>query len=110
MVGRVVVPPTDHEQGSPAATADVLFLVDTGAATTMLSPVDYEDTLGLSIPNAPVSQPSEGVGGIVETRSISEYLFLQHEDGAWSGFPLDYSIPETPTGQPPLPTSLLGRD
>ncbi len=87
---------------------DVTLLVDTGADYTVLAPLDavrLSSRLGIDVAALPQGNPSAGVGGWVETRTIDAVLTL----GSFS-MSLTITILEAPTGPlAPIP-SLLGRD
>lgn len=110
VVGRVFVE-TVTPQGAPyLATADIPFLVDTGADVTMIKPDDYETRLGLRTSAAPLGMPSVGLGGSVAVHEIAGILFLLDNGSRWVPVPLTFHIPEPLPGSPVLPFSLLGRD
>lgn len=62
---------------------EVIFLIDTGADTTVLAP---RDALKLQLDVAPLAPgpASSGIGGIVETRTVEATILLNH---------LSYTIP-----------------
>ncbi len=87
---------------------EVVLLVDTGADYTVLAPLDamrLSSRLGIDLAALPQGNPSAGVGGLVETRTIDAVLTLDSFSTS-----LTLTILEAPTGPPaPIP-SLLGRD
>lgn len=97
--------------GNPVAySAQLHFLVDTGADCTVLSQDDCALRLGVPVHALPITGATSGVGGIVPTRSASGDITLTHEDGRLSVFPVSFAV-LTPSGTgDELPSSLLGRD
>lgn len=85
---------------------EVPLLVDTGADRMVLAPLDasrLQRELGIDLKTLPAGQPSTGIGGQRETRTIQTALTLDTYVT-----PLTLAILDAPT-RPPLP-SLLGRD
>lgn len=84
------------------------FLVDTGADRTTVGPPDARRLareLGIDLASLPQGNPSVGVGGRVETRTIDAVLTLDSFSTS-----LTLTILDLPTGRlAPIP-SLLGRD
>ena len=76
------------------------FLVDTGADSTLLSPLDAEN-IGLDLSKLESGRRSMGIGGETSTRVIESDLTVQGYSR-----PLTLRIPEV---RQPVP-SLLGRD
>ena len=87
---------------------DVTLLVDTGADYTVLAPLDavrLSNRLGIDLTALPQGNPSAGVGGRVETRTIDAVLTLDS-----FSIPLTLTILEASSGPlVPIP-SLLGWD
>lgn len=86
---------------------DVELLVDTGADRTSLAPLDARRLaarLGVDISALPQGDPSTGVGGPMETRTIEAVLTLDR-----FSTPITLTILEPRDPFLPIP-SLLGRD
>ncbi len=86
----------------------ISFLVDTGADSTLLSPlvgVRLRQELGVDLLDLPLGSPIVGIGGQIETRMIDATLDI----GEQSIF-TTLSLVEPPPGQFPTMPSLLGRD
>ena len=97
--------------GSPVAySAQLHFLVDTGADCTVLSQDDCALRLGLPFQALPTAGGTSGVGGVVTTRSASGDITLMHDDGRLSVFPVTFAVLTPPGAVDDLPSSLLGRD
>lgn len=105
---RPVVDAVFHFPGISRHTFEVRFLVDTGADRTVIAPLDakrLERELGLDFTTLPKGQPSTGVGGQMETRTLEAVLTLDSFSR-----PLTLTILEPPPGlMLPIP-SLLGRE
>jgi len=85
----------------------IAFEVDTGADRTLLSAVDGQrlyDEFGLDIRTMPQGNPIGGIGGIVQTRTVSATLVIGSYQTTMPLHVID--IPPGPSAMP----SLIGRD
>jgi len=95
--------------------APVHFLLDTGAGTSCVHPLDATTKIGIS--DAALRTPalwsrqriSHGVGGSSPEYSIPAHYALQHDDGTWARHQEDLAIAQPTAANQNLP-SLLGWD
>jgi hypothetical protein len=116
LAGYVVIPAIDPSGNPLVAKAELLFLVDTGADKTMISPFDYETKLGLWLSTAQVlANDMNGIGGATRAYVAEGTLYLLDDIGQLYAKPVTFHIPQTPPPPPPgkprfrMP-NLLGAD
>ena len=86
----------------------ILFVVDTGAAYSLLMPHDLPAFRGLSLDSLGAGPEIEGLGGSIRTRSAPAVLSFRHDNNARSTFFLTLAL-DSEEGREHLP-SILGRD
>jgi hypothetical protein len=95
--------------------APVYFLLDTGAGTSVVHPLDATTKLGINdaaLRNPalwPIQRTAHGVGGLSPEYSVPAHYALQRDDGTWAKHQEDLAIAQPMQGNQTLP-SLLGWD
>lgn len=95
--------------------APVDFLLDTGAGTSVVHPLDATTRLGIddaALRNPaiwPIQRTAHGVGGASPEYSVPAIYALQHDDGTWARHREDLAIARPMPGNQTL-LSLLGWD
>lgn len=91
------------------------FLLDTGAGTSVVHPLDATTKLGIddaALRNPaiwPIQRTAYGIGGSSPEYSVPAIYALQHDDGTWARHREDLAIARPMPGNQTLP-SLLGWD
>jgi hypothetical protein len=91
------------------------FLLDTGAGTSVVHPLDATTKLGIhdaALRNPaiwPIQRTAYGIGGSSPEYSVPAIYALQHDDGTWARHREDLATARPMPGNQTLP-SLLGWD
>lgn len=101
--------------GISKSWAPVDFLLDTGAGTSVVHPLDATTRLGIADavlrnPSTwPIQRTAHGIGGASSEYSVPAVYALQRDDGTWARHQKDLAIARPTPGHQTLP-SLLGWD